>query len=220
MASINKDTKIYGSFSCEPGNFGCKFHNCGFQHLDINAIYKSFGVKDIKLAMEAVRTLGIVGVGISMPFKSEVLKHIDARSPECWQINASNTIINKDGHLVAHNTDCIAAQHALNNCDFDTLYILGDGGYAQAVKYACEKLEKEFVLITRDNWGDISELTDELIFNCTPVIKTEVNPPESCKYIDCIVSTSTGQILASIQAAEQFRLYTGRTYPCGILSFA
>ena len=39
---INKDTKIYGSFSNNPGNNGCKFFNKKFQENNINAIYKSF----------------------------------------------------------------------------------------------------------------------------------------------------------------------------------
>ena len=37
---INKDTKIYGSFSSNPGNNGCVFFNRKFQENNINAIYK------------------------------------------------------------------------------------------------------------------------------------------------------------------------------------
>ena len=39
---IDKDTKIYGSFSNNPGNNGCKFFNAQFKKEGINAIYKSF----------------------------------------------------------------------------------------------------------------------------------------------------------------------------------
>ena len=39
---INKETKIYCSFSSNPGNNGCIFFNSEFKELNMNAIYKSF----------------------------------------------------------------------------------------------------------------------------------------------------------------------------------
>ena len=45
---INKDTKLYGSFSDKPGNNGCMFFNKGFKKHKIDAIYKSFYSTDIK----------------------------------------------------------------------------------------------------------------------------------------------------------------------------
>ena len=41
MNLINKDTKIYCSFSSNPGNNGCIYFNTKFQQNNINAIYKS-----------------------------------------------------------------------------------------------------------------------------------------------------------------------------------
>ena len=54
---INKDTKIYGSFSSTPGNNGCLFFNEKFNEDKINAIYKSFYSNDIKKSIEAAKTL-------------------------------------------------------------------------------------------------------------------------------------------------------------------
>ena len=65
---INKDTKIYGSFSSSPGNNGCEFFNKEFEDRNINAIYKSFYSDDIKKSIEAVKTLSISGFAVSMPF--------------------------------------------------------------------------------------------------------------------------------------------------------
>ena len=66
---INKDTKIYGSFSNNPGNNGCKFFNSKFKEDNINAIYKSFYSSNIRDSINAVKILGIKGCAISMPFK-------------------------------------------------------------------------------------------------------------------------------------------------------
>ena len=48
MTMINKDTKLYGSFSDKPGNNGCMFFNKGFKKHKIDAIYKSFYSTNIK----------------------------------------------------------------------------------------------------------------------------------------------------------------------------
>jgi len=38
MIVINKDTKLYGSFSESPGNNGCVFFNTAFERYIINVI--------------------------------------------------------------------------------------------------------------------------------------------------------------------------------------
>ena len=77
MKSINKDTKIYCSFSSNPGNNGCKYFNNLFERKNINAIYKSFYSDNIQKSIEAVKTLNISGFAVSMPFKTQVLKYVD-----------------------------------------------------------------------------------------------------------------------------------------------
>jgi shikimate dehydrogenase len=218
--NINKETKIYGSFSASPGNFGCEFHNEGFRALHINAIYKAFRIKDIRRAMDAMRVLDIRGAGVSMPFKQEAILVADYIETEAADIGATNTLVQRDGYITADNTDHIAIHTMLDCLPFDVLYILGNGGYSRAAQYVCKKLGKEYRLITRRNWTDIQKLNNELIFNCTPVERDKVKPPESCSYLDCLVSTDTGRTLARVQAAEQFRIYTGLPHPCANTSFA
>ena len=96
---INKDTKIYCSFSSNPGNNGCKFFNNKFQSHNINAIYKSFYSNNIKNSINAVKSLDIKGFAISMPFKVEVLNYVDEVSKEVKYIGAANTVINNNGYL-------------------------------------------------------------------------------------------------------------------------
>ena len=212
---INKDTKIYCSFSSKAGNKGCNFFNEAFRKQNIDAIYKSFSVRDIKAAVQAVRTLSISGFAVSMPFKTHVLEYIDDFAEEVALIGAANTIINDDGKLKAYNTDFLAAKSVL----FDhlgieltssplPLYILGNGGYAKAVAYGAKSLGYKPQTITRGNWGDIGEINNSIIFNCTPVENVAVNA--SNRYIDCITTTESGARLSRIQASHQFKLYTNQ----------
>ena len=159
ILNIDKNTQIYGSFSSKPGNFGCEFHNKGFQALGINAIYKSFQISNIQRALEAMQTLDIRGAGISMPFKKDVIGYVDILSEEVELIGAANTLLlDQDGHIKAHNTDYIAIRKFLANYEFDVLNILGNGGYSRAAQYACQLMRKEFKIFNRNNWDDLYRL--------------------------------------------------------------
>ena len=133
---INKDTKIYCSFAKKAGNIGCKLFNSSFNYYGLNSIYKSFSVDNIEEAVVTARTLDIKGFAVTMPYKVDVLDYVDELTAEVKNIGASNTIINNDGYLVAYNTDYLAAKTILEDCLVVDLYILGNGGYAKAVKVA------------------------------------------------------------------------------------
>ena len=207
---INKDTLLFCSFAKEAGNKGCQFFNTGFEKLGLDAIYKSFSVDSILDAMDAMRTLNIVGAGISMPFKKLVLHYVDEMDEVCEAIGAANTVLNQNGKLVAKNTDWLAALKYLAKngcCTYDDIYILGDGGYAAAVTYAAKHLDLIVHPITRYNLNDIVYIKDSLIFNCTP--RSDI-PIACCNtFIDCIPDTPTGMELSTLQAQYQFELYTG-----------
>ncbi|MHA2343599.1 MAG: hypothetical protein ACXADW_17160 [Candidatus Hodarchaeales archaeon] len=211
MTTIDKDTSLYCSFAEVAGSKGCAFHNAMFNKYCINAIYKSFSVKDIKSAIDAMRVLNIKGAGITMPFKQDVLKFVDTMSESVSLIGASNTIINNNGKLHAENTDFLAVRDYLSELDIDDITILGNGGFSQAVQYACKSLGIKTYIITRENWLDIYDLTTDTVFNCTPVENIgKVDIPSSIyHFIDCIVTTETGKELALRQAKYQFELYTG-----------
>ena len=208
---INKDTKIYCSFAKEAGNVGCKLFNSAFNYYGIDAIYKSFSVNSIEKAVDAARTLDIKGFAITMPFKIDVLNYVQGISDGVRGIGSANTIINDNGYLTAYNTDYLAAKTILEECVGVDLYILGNGGYARAVKTAAESLGYNSTFILRNDWSSIKGITNSIIYNCTPVENIEME--KSNKFIDCIVSTETGKRLSWLQASHQFKLYTGNELP-------
>jgi len=220
---INKDTKIYCSFAEQAGNTGCIRFNSAFEHYGLNAIYKSFSVKSIKDAVCAARTLNFSGFAVTMPFKKEVLDCVDRLSQEVREIGAANTVVNEQGVLKAYNTDYIAAKTMLKGVNMvnvpslltgntrKELVILGNGGYADAVRYAADLLRIGHITITRERWSTISGIRDSIVYNCTPVPNIEVD--KTNRYIDCLVSTKTGKELSEIQARHQFLLYTGLDLP-------
>lgn len=210
MSWVNKDTEIYCSFAKNAGNTGCQMMNTAFYYYGLNKIYKSFSVDNIEDAVNAVKTLNIKGFAITMPYKKEVLEFVDEMDDNVKKIGAANTVINNNGILKAYNTDWLAALEYLRYYKYtargwDKFYILGNGGYASAVKAAAKKLDIEFTNITRDNWDTLSNIKNSLIYNCTPVSDLVM---DSNVFIDCIVTTNTGRKLATMQASHQFNLYT------------
>jgi len=210
MNFINKDTLIFGSFAKVAGNNGCRMFNSAFKQYNINAIYKSFSINNIQKAIEAARILDFKGFAVTMPFKKEALNYVDILTDTVSQIGALNTVINTNGILMAWNTDYTAAQIFLSKLNLKHLYILGDGGYAAAVKHASETLNISYHIINRSNWNDINDIKDSVIYNCTPV--SDIVIDESNKFIDCLITTDTGKYLSQLQAAYQFGLYTKNLY--------
>tara|TARA_E500000331_G_C17196078_1_gene687099 strand:+ start:66 stop:707 length:642 start_codon:yes stop_codon:yes gene_type:complete len=206
---INKDTEIYCSFAKEAGNTGCRLMNTSFYYYGLNKIYKSFSIDNIEEAVNSVRTLDIKGFAITMPFKMEVLKYVDTTDAIVSQVGAANTVINEDGRLLAYNTDAYAAMAYLDLYDNKKpLYVIGDGGYGKAVKWAARGSKFDVRNITRDNWDELFDIKDSTVYNCTPVNITDW-VHKSNDFIDCRVTSQTGLDLATLQASKQFELYTG-----------
>jgi shikimate dehydrogenase len=201
MKLINKNTKIYCSFSSNPGNNGCTYFNNKFQENEVNAIYKSFYSDDLKKSVQAVRTLGIAGFAVSMPFKVEVLEYVDSIDTSAKEIGAANTIINTDGHLRAHNTDWLGVKQYFAD-SIEALTVVGNGGFSKAVQYFCKKSNIPFKLVTRENWKDLHRV-DGYVFNATPV-----DVETTGVLVDARPFTAQGKLIAELQAYEQYKLYT------------
>lgn len=200
---IDKDTKIFCSFSINPGNNGCVFFNEKFKQNNVNALYKSFFSDNIKKSIEAVKTLGISGFAVSMPFKIEILNYVDQVDEIAQTIGSCNTVINKGGKLIAYNTDWIGIKNYLLQTKIPSSVLLaGNGGFSRAAQFTFDKMKIPFDIITRKNWSDLQN-SDRTIFNATPIkIDNENN------LIDARPTEYEGKIIARLQAEEQFKLYT------------
>lgn len=203
MNTINKDTKLYGSFSSNPGNNGCMFFNNKFQQDGINAIYKSFYSDNILSSIVAAKILKFSGFAVSMPFKAKVLGHVDEIDPAAEAIGAANTIVIKDGRLKAYNTDWIGVYKYLSILTKpEQLFILGNGGFGRAVQYACTQLNIPYKFILRAEWDKVPNL-DGMVFNATPVdVEVRGTLIDGRPFVE-----GQGRIIADLQAEEQYKLY-------------
>ncbi len=128
-----------------------EIHNKWFQHYQMNSVYLAFEIKNIKNGIEAVKTLNIQGVSVTIPFKESVMEYLDWIDEDALNIGAVNTIVNKKGRLLGYNTDCSAAVDPLKPhgiADKKTC-IIGAGGAARAVAYGIKKKRGDLVIVNR-----------------------------------------------------------------------
>lgn len=112
-------------------------HNAAFSVHGIDAVYLAFEPPNAAAAVQAVRTLGIKGASVTIPFKEEILPLLDEVHPDAQSIGAVNTLVLNNGKLSGYNTDWQAAVAPLlpHGITGKTVCIAGAGGAARAVAY-------------------------------------------------------------------------------------
>ena len=157
--------------------------NAAMRDAGINGRYLVFDSPDLDRIEDVIRGYDIRGMNVTIPYKQDVMQHLDSISDAAEKVSAVNTIINDDGKLRGENTDVIGIEYALLDTKLSSkkALILGSGGAARAAAYTltnlgCDvsicgrnaattaELSRDFGLNISD---DISEI--DLVVNCTPI---------------------------------------------------
>ncbi len=82
-------------------------HNELFRRKGIDAIYVALDVRPERAGAvaDAIRTLALAGVNLTVPFKERVLPDLDRLSDTARLAGAVNVVLRTEGQLVGHNTD-------------------------------------------------------------------------------------------------------------------
>jgi shikimate dehydrogenase len=161
-------------------------HNALFQRRQINAVYLGFEVprESLGLAFEGIRSLGLKGVNITVPFKEEALRFVDEVPEDTDRgVGAVNTVINRDGKLIGYNTDTFGFLQAIKDeLSFNpagrTVLILGAGGAARAAAFVLARGGAEKILIYNRTAGRARGL-QEYLSGFFP--EAEIEAPETAE---------------------------------------
>lgn len=143
---------LCGSIMGSPFSLSARIHNAAYQALGLDYTFVCFGVDDPEAAVAAIRTLGIRGSNVSMPYKQAVLEHLDELTEPARAIGAVNTINHVDGKLIGYNTDYIGAIRALKEAvdpRGKRVAVLGAGGAARAIVYGLVNEEATVTVFNR-----------------------------------------------------------------------
>jgi shikimate dehydrogenase len=136
---VDQYTQLYGVVGNPIGqSISPAIHNAAFSHTGINAVYMAFETRDIKACIKGMKGLGMKGMSVTIPYKSEVIPLLDELDDLSGKIGAVNTIENKGGRLKGYNTDAVGALKALKEkteLSGKSCIIIGAGGAARAIGY-------------------------------------------------------------------------------------
>jgi shikimate dehydrogenase len=150
---INAQTKLYGVIG-NPVQHSLSpvIHNEAFKRLGWNAVCLAFEVKHIEEALEGIRGLGLKGVSVTLPFKTEVIPFLDKVEGLAEKIGAVNTIVNRGGRLIGYNTDCDGALEALEEemgLGGKRVVLLGAGGAGRAIGFGLKERGCQLIIANR-----------------------------------------------------------------------
>lgn len=152
--------------------------------------YKLFEVNKNNLEdfTRAVKLLKIKGTNVTIPYKEDIIKHIDIISEEAKRIGAINTVLLENEVLYGYNTDYYGFGYMIkiNNIEVKDkkAVILGNGGACKGVLYyLLDNNIKSVYIVSRNpnrnefnlenvhviSYEDLKEVKGDIIINSTPV---------------------------------------------------
>lgn len=150
---INGETQLIGFFgSTYRTSKMYAMYNAAFEALGLNYLYIPLAVDNLEKAVEGVRHLGIRAIGVTIPYKVDVLPYLDALDKDAERIGAVNAIVNTDGVLLGANTDGRGAVKALEEVTTlagQKVVLLGAGGAARSLAFALADVGGEVCVINR-----------------------------------------------------------------------
>ena len=186
---VDGKTKILGVIG-DPieHTFSPAMHNAGLKELGLNYIYLPFHVKPDKLhlAIEGAKSLGIEGLNVTIPHKSNVMKHLDDIDQVASMIGAVNTIqfnydennesSNQDNEInvttKGFNTDgygCVRAIQEKTDVKDKKVTITGAGGAARAIAFQMANSGISQLSILNRNGSKAESLASDLRTNLASI---------------------------------------------------
>jgi len=162
-----------------------KIHNLAFENTGINGIYLKFDVLSLDGIEDVIRDFDIRGLNVTIPYKTDIIQHLDEIDETARTVGAVNTVTNKDGHLIGTNTDVIGIDTAFKRANMKLnaskkILIMGSGGSAKACIFNFKRKGAE-VHVTGRNVKTVTELCDR--FDCDPT--KNADPTEYDVIVNC-----------------------------------
>lgn len=154
--SVNGGTRVVGVFGYPvEHSLSPAMHNSAFGALHLPYIYVPFCVapSNLQSAIGSLKSLGIIGVNLTIPHKEAVLPHLDEVTQVAREVGAVNTVHCTEGRLVGDNTDgygfftpLVEAGWSVSGC---TVFVVGAGGAARSVVFRLAREGAHVVVMNR-----------------------------------------------------------------------
>ena len=148
---IDLSTKVYGVIG-NPVKHSLSplMQNIAFRRETVNAVFLPLQTTRLNDLLTLVREVPLHGLAVTMPFKTDIMKHLVRTDALSEKIGACNTVVRgQDGKLYGFNTDVAAVVRPLERrlpLRGAKILILGAGGAARAAVFGLvEKGSEVFI---------------------------------------------------------------------------
>ncbi len=151
---LDAATKVYGvagnpvAHSLSPAML-----NAAFRRERVNSVYLPLQTSGLNDLMTLVREVPLSGLSITMPFKQDILKHLQKTDPLSEKIGACNTIVRShEGKLFGFNTDVASIVRPLEKrlaLRGAKILVIGAGGAARAAVFGLQEKGAEIFITNR-----------------------------------------------------------------------
>ena len=145
------------------------FQQAALDYYRLEATYELWQTEASQLqkVVEGLRLPSVMGANVTVPYKQDVVSLLDEIGEMAQAIGAVNTIVNRQGRLIGHNTDAAGFLKALTEDGaFDpkgkAAMLLGAGGSARAVGFALAMAGVGSLTIVNRTLGRAAELVGSL----------------------------------------------------------
>lgn len=143
-------------------------HNTLSERLGKNLVYVPFHVPEghVGQAVEGAFALNLLGMNVTVPYKSQVIPFLKEIDPLAEQIGAVNTLVRTEDGYKGYNTDMPGLYRAM--CEDgvriagEKVLILGAGGAARAVALLLARKEAAQILILNRSVDKALQVAEEV----------------------------------------------------------
>lgn len=146
-------------------------HNTLANILGHDMVYVPFWVEPGRVAEAVIGSLALnlLGLNVTVPYKSEVITSLQEMDDLARNIGAVNTLVRTEGGYKGYNTDMEGLYRAMTDegirIDGEQIILLGAGGAARAVAYLCAVKGADRVYMLNRTLGKAQTVAGEV--NCT-----------------------------------------------------
>ncbi len=190
IENVDAVTKVFGvagnpvAHSLSPLLF-----NTAFRRENVNAVYLALHARRLDDMLACMRDIPLAGVSVTMPYKQEILKHLDNSDQQTQQTGACNTVVRaQDGRLFGFNTDVFGIVAALEQrlpLSGARVLVVGAGGAGRAAVFGLRERGAQVHVVNRTpskasalarkagaeylKRADVAKLQFDVIINATPL---------------------------------------------------
>jgi shikimate dehydrogenase len=163
-----------------------KLHNFWIKENNIKATYnkKKLNKDEIKNLIIDIKEKKINGLNVTVPYKKEIINHLDKLTPEANKTQSVNTVFLDGDKIIGHNTDISGFELAIKKLDFNIIdkeiLIMGAGGVVSSIIFALYKMNVKKITVmnrTRSRAENLKNLFKDIIIldwgeipNCDMII--------------------------------------------------